>query len=183
MRCFIGLPLDEEYQEKLESIVKKSKIILSSKISWTKKGNWHLTLCFLGDLPNTKVDVLKNRLKDIKFPSFELKAGLGGFFPSLKRPKVMWVGLEKGTEESKELAQKISNILNKLNIEFDKKEFIPHLTIGRIKRGINDNWKEWLKFVNSIEWSTIKISSFVLWQSTLTPSGPIYHPIEKYQLY
>ncbi len=182
MRCFIGLPLPEEYQKKLEELIIHSQNILSSKISWTKKGNWHLTLCFLGELTYDSLQILKEELKDIKHNSFTLKAGFCGFFPSIKKPRVLWLGLEVGGKETKDLAYKIFKILEKNNIHFDKKDFIPHLTIGRIKKLYNDKWEKWSKYINSLKWQSIKISSFVLWQSTLTPKGPIYTPIEEYRL-
>ncbi len=182
MRCFIGLPLPDEYQEGLERLVIHSQSILSSKISWTKKGNWHLTLCFLGEIDSGTVRILKEELKNIKHNSFTLKAGYCGFFPSIKRPRVLWLGLEAGAKEAKSLADKVFKILEKNNIYFDKKDFVPHLTIGRVKRLSNDRWEKWSKYINSLKWQSIKISSFVLWQSTLTPKGPIYTPIQKYQL-
>ncbi len=182
MRCFLGLPLSDSYQEKLEMIVKDSKRLLSSRIKWTKKGNWHLTLFFLGEISSDQLHPIRESLKTIEYPSYTLKPGKGGAFPSLYKPRVLWIGLEKGIKQTQELAGYVTNILMEFNLIRDKKRFIPHLTLGRIKKLNNDDWDKWLGYINSLIWEEIKISSFILWQSILTSQGPIYKVIEKYPL-
>lgn len=90
VRCFLGLALPDTYQEGLEDIITAWRPRLRSKISWTRKGNWHLTLSFLGEVSEELLDRVQKRLETVTRPSFELQAGGAGFFPREKRPE--WSG-------------------------------------------------------------------------------------------
>ena len=182
MRCFVGIPLPESYQEGLLTIVQNWQKKLHSKISWTKKGNWHMTLFFLGQISEDNVEQVKEKLKEVSMNSFSLQARGGGFFPPGKQPRVLWVGLETGHQECIQLAEKIENNLHDLGFESDKKSFRPHLTLGRVKQNRKDNWSEFIDYLTKIDWPLATIDSFNLWKSDLTPQGPIYSVIENYPL-
>ncbi|MEF8889551.1 MAG: 2'-5' RNA ligase family protein, partial [Desulfohalobiaceae bacterium] len=77
-RCFVGIPLPESYQEGLERIVEQWGEKLTSKINWTKRGNWHLTLYFLGEVDDGSLSVIRNSLAGVKRSRFVLQAGGGG---------------------------------------------------------------------------------------------------------
>lgn len=183
MRIFIGIAFSEEYKNILKDIKDHWKTKLVSKIKWTDEKNFHLTLRFLGEVEDNRVDQVKDILTNIKKNSFIFEAGLGGFFPSIKKPRVIWVGVKKGHKECMVLEDDISNNLSKLGFQKEERPFKAHLTLGRIKYlDYKDKWHDLLKYLNDITWPEIKISHFTLWQSTLTRQGPIYTPLAKYNL-
>ena len=181
-RCFVGIPLPESYQEGLERTVEQWRTELASKVNWTKRGNWHLTLYFLGEVDDGSLSVIRNALAGVKRSRFVLQAGGGGFFPPGKPPRVIWVGLRQGGEASSTLAGDIEGALTRVGCPERDKPFTGHLTLGRVKKGARDDWKALQRFLQAAEWPEIDVDSFVLWQSTLTPSGPVYKEIERYPL-
>lgn len=182
VRCFLGLALPDTYQEGLEDIITAWRPRLRSKISWTRKGNWHLTLSFLGEVSEELLDRVQKRLETVTRPSFELQAGGAGFFPPGKTPRVVWIGLSSGALACKELAEDIEQALEPLGFPLSKKEFRAHLTLARIKKAGQDDWKALLLDLNKRQWPAFCVRTFVLWQSQLTPRGPVYTRLKDYPL-
>ncbi|MCF8031106.1 MAG: RNA 2',3'-cyclic phosphodiesterase, partial [Desulfohalobiaceae bacterium] len=106
-RCFVALPLPESYQEGLARLVEQWRGRLASKINWTRRGNWHLTLYFLGEVENGELAAIRSALAGIRLPRFTLQAGGGGFFPPGKPPRVIWAGLKQGGEACTALAGEV----------------------------------------------------------------------------
>ena len=182
LRCFVGIPLPKHYQQGLGEISQEWDKKLDSKVAWTKQGNWHLTLYFLGEISEGDVDEVKARLEEVNMEKFYLQAKGGGFFPPNREPRVIWLGVHKGSRECIDLASRVENALLPLGFEKRKKEFKPHLTLGRVKKNKKDNWRYLQKYLNEIHWSEVPIESFVLWKSDLTPQGPVYKQIQEYSL-
>jgi 2'-5' RNA ligase len=181
-RCFVGIPLPESYQEGLARIVEQWRGELASEINWTKRGNWHLTLYFLGEIDDGTLTVVRNALAGVERERFVLQAGGGGFFPPGKPPRVIWAGLRQGSEASSSLAEDVEKALVNVGLPGRDKPFAAHLTLGRVKKGARDDWKGLLRFLQAAGWPEIEVDSFVLWQSNLTPEGPVYSEIERYPL-
>jgi len=181
-RCFVALPLPESYQEGLERVVEQWRGALASKINWTKRGNWHLTLYFLGEVDDAAVGSIRRALAGVRQSRFTLQAGGGGFFPPGKPPRVIWAGLKQGGEACAALAGEVENALRELGYPGRDKPFTAHLTLGRVKKGARDDWKALLRYLQAAEWPEIEVGSFVLWQSSLTSAGPVYEEIERYPL-
>ncbi len=183
MRIFIGIGFSDEYKNILKKIKEHWKTKLFSKIKWTEEKNFHLTLRFLGEVEDHRVDQVKDALCNIKMNSFIFEAGSGGFFPNIKRPRIIWVGSKKGEKECINLEQNISNNLDILGFKKQDKPFKVHLTLGRIKYfDHKDRWPLLQRYLNDITWPELTISHFTLWQSTLTRQGPIYTPLATYNL-
>jgi len=181
MRTFIAIDLNEENVEKiagLQSELKKS----DADVKWVEPENIHLTLKFLGEISEEQAGQVKNILDKIAsdFRPFEVSLTEIGAFPKLDYPRVIWVGIEKGKKETEEIAKNIEDELEKLGFPKEKRPFAAHLTIGRVRTPKN---KERLKTVIqtwNLEHRTSNsqiVSSVVLYQSKLTPKGPIYTPL------
>ncbi len=183
MRIFIGIDLPKEYKDILRKIKYDWKDKFKSKIKWTGDKNFHITLRFIGEVPDKEIFKIGKGLATVDLPRFSFKAGGGGFFPNLKRPRVMWIGCIKGDHMCTNLSREISAVLEEGGISQDKRQFKAHLTLGRIKFfSLGDDWKGFLDYLNEIKWPEINISHFVLWKSTLKPTGPIYTIIETFPL-
>lgn len=172
-RLFLAINLDNNVKEKIRKISVDLKANESSSIKWENIEKIHITLLFLG---NVKIDQKKNLIKELenyerpKF--FDFIINNLGFFPNDKYPRVIWLGIEK-SEELKQLSKDISTICKNINIDFDKKEFKPHLTLGRIKNNVSTdfiNYAKNYKYEKMIQ--TVK--SFELMKSILEPSGSKY---------
>ena len=141
--------------------------------------NIHITLVFIGEIPESKLDLVKEAVSSISFNSFKIKLKGTGAFPNLSRPRVIWVGIEEGLQELRTIRGALLKELLARGIRpEDEKEFSPHLTIGRVKGPTN-----LLNLINVInEYQNTDFGEFIvnkvtLFKSTLTPKGPIYDPL------
>ena len=107
-------------------------------IKWVFGKNLHLTLSFLGNLNKSQLDDLSKELEAINFGQpFNAILNHTGTFPNPDEPRVFWLGIEKGKDRIIELVNQINGILKKIGLPYDEKEFIPHVTIGRVRNKEN----------------------------------------------
>ena len=176
MRTFIAIELSKDIRETLAQIQSHLKYSCAD-IKWIEKENIHLTLKFLGEIPDKKLQQVKSTLEIVgkETSPFEISLKDIGAFPNINYPRVIWVGLDKGADESKVFAQMINEEVLKIGFQKEPRPFAPHLTIGRVRSPKN---KEALKEkMLSCQLSAVSlqlIKSVILFQSALTPKGPIY---------
>src|SRR3989344_1824156 len=130
MRLFIGIFLSGEILDYLYEVQNKLKKSLPAKITWVHKKILHLSLKFLGEVNENKIDEIKEKLNKIKFKSFKIKLDKIGVFPNENYIRVVWVGLNP-KEEVIELQQKIDSEL--LTLFSKDQRFSAHMTFGRVK--------------------------------------------------
>jgi 2'-5' RNA ligase len=101
---------------------------------WTPPGNWHMTLKFLGSVPPARLGRVMESLDRIGSEHVAFRARLGGLgaFPSARRARVVWVGVEDRHGELPALAHSVDRLLAG---EFPPEErpFAAHLTLARLK--------------------------------------------------
>lgn len=181
MRLFIAIDLPKDIKECLSKIQEslKNKMGEEDRISFVKTDNMHLTLKFLGEVREDKVDVIKEKLRSVRYSKFRLSINEIGAFPDKKPARVIWVGV-KEEEQLFELHKLIDFSVSKYFPM--EKEFKGHMTLGRVKM-----LKEWKEFSNHIKMQKIgehafDVDRFQLVQSKLLPTGPEYTLIEEYNL-
>ena len=105
-------------------------------VRWSRSDGMHLTLQFLGDVPlnapTTILEAVRAGCRGIS--AITLGVGNVGAFPTLERPRVLWLGLEGDTDRLQTLQAKIARLLSGLGYKPDK-PFQPHITLGRIREG------------------------------------------------
>jgi 2'-5' RNA ligase len=153
-------------------------------ISWTKPENWHVTLFFLGDTPVSRIGLLQNLLDEAfgNVNAFETALSGLGVFPNPDNPKVLWIGL-KDISTLIPARNRLGALLLQNGFAFDNKPLKPHLTVGRIRKiehpeVLNSILNDLRKF----EFGKVHISNVTLFESLLTPSGPVYKPLFAKQL-
>jgi len=171
MRLFIAIDFNElkDYFIELENKIDKSLAKLK-EIS-----TFHLTLKFLGEINDDKVELIKEKLKEIKFYSFSLSLDKIGVFPSENYIRVIWVGVTP-TNQVIELQQKVEDSLKEFNFKKDFK-FHPHVTLARVKF-VKDKEK-FIKNLRDIKVGDkgVEVRDFRLVKSTLKPEGPVYEDV------
>lgn len=95
----------------------------------------HLTLAFLGDLPVETVPALEAqlRLELATVEPFRITARGMGAFPSATRPRIVWAGIADGAEALEGVAARVRGALDTLHIPYDRKPFVPHVTVLRVR--------------------------------------------------
>lgn len=188
VRAFVGLPLPAAYQDGLAEVARVWGRRLGSKLSWTRPGNWHLTLRFLGEVEEVRLAQLVAALGQVKFAAFALQGGGGGFFPPRPaggragrwKPRVLWVGLAQGQAAASGLAAGIEKALLPLHFPAEERPFSAHLTLARIKWSEPDPWDEVLSDLAGRPWPEFRAARFTLWRSALGPGGPQYTPLAEF---
>jgi len=179
-RCFIALDLPREainYIGELQKQIEKKNLFTGK---FTETENLHLTLKFLGEIEEEKVEEVKKRLREIKIQSFEARLGEVGVFSSKYSSyvRVIWLKLDgKGVFGLQKLIEE------KLKGIFQPEErFMSHITIARVKHVANR--KEIIDYIKNLKTKDIKfkVDKFFLKKSTLEAAGPVYEDIEEYGL-
>lgn len=178
MRLFVALDVGNDIKDYLFNL-KRSINNSNAKINWVAKKNLHLTLKFIGEVPDSDVAKIKAALKNIKFGRFKLSLKSLGVFPNENFLRVLWVGLEPES-----YVIKLQKLIDEALIVYGKQEteFKCHLTIGRIK--VVKDRKRFLGTIRKIKIGELSsnINNFRLYKSTLTKDGPIYEVLEAYYL-
>jgi 2'-5' RNA ligase len=177
IRAFIALNLSSDIIDEIIRVQGelKDKNLIHAK--YTKHENLHLTLKFLGEIDEQKVEVVREKLALVNAKQFQVTVSQLGIF-SEKFIRIVWVKLD--SEELIELQKKIDNSLD--NLFPKERQFMGHITIARVK-DVKDK-ASLLNYLKNNKMNMIKgnITSFSLMKSTLTPKGPIYEVIERYGL-
>lgn len=134
IRTFIAVDLSQEFKDRIGEIVSPLRP-LSRSIRWVRPAGLHLTLKFLGEIPEERLPAVVTALEEAlcERPSFDFRlSGMGGF-PNLRRPRVLWIGVPEGHEPLRELAGIVEKALIPCGFPPEKRPFSPHLTIGRVR--------------------------------------------------
>lgn len=180
MRAFIAIELPDELKKKVsefQSDLKKSNILEGS---WTKE--YHLTLKFLGDISENKLEEIEKVLAVIasKTKCFELELKGASAFPSEDYVRVLWIGARNGDENARALQKEIDE--NLANIGFGKeKDYKNHITLCRVK-SVSDKNKLKKSFEQRISFGMFKVSEIKLFKSTLTKSGAVHEVLKIFKL-
>ena len=184
IRTFVAVVLDEELRHRISG-VQEHAMKLAPGVKWVSPDNFHVTLKFLGDVRRDKLSYVQAAIDDVAgtLPAFDLSIRGMGVFPTPKRPRVIWVGVEEGREQLVALAHAVEDRLVRAGFEKDEKPFRSHITIGRVKEAKPvDGLVEGLEEIDTSELGVQRVESICLMQSVLRPGGPSYTPLIVHKL-
>jgi RNA 2',3'-cyclic 3'-phosphodiesterase len=177
MRIFIGIKLDTAAIEHVEKFLKPFKKI-STPIRWVKPSNIHITLKFIGDIPDNEYPQIEQAVlqatKDLNLGGLDLKLTGCGKFGKRDSLNIFWIGVSPN-ETMTRLYEQIEITLVKLGAPKEDRPFKPHITVGRNNK--NYNFKSLFNLVDEHSERRItdmRADRFQIFESRLTPEGPIY---------
>jgi 2'-5' RNA ligase len=141
-------------------------------VAWVAPGNLHLTLKFLGTVPETRIDAIVAALTQsgLDLRPFEAQIRGLGAFPSGTRPRVIWAGVTDGATEMVELARRVDAALAELGFAREERPFSPHVTLGRVRRpGRDPVLTEALGLATVREFGRMRVPGAALMRSELGP--------------
>lgn len=143
-----------------------------SSVRWVNKENLHITMKFLGE--TEKKAAIEEKMKEIRkeFSPFKVSLKGVGAFPSPKRARILWVGIEEGLKNLTELFTAIDEKMHVLGFEKEKRNFTPHITFARVKKG-----KYRLPENVEFYFESFPVNEVTLFKSTLTSKGAIYETL------
>jgi len=175
LRTFISVTLPKKIVS-VSNMLQTTVISQKDNIKWVNPGNIHLTLKFLGHTPFEAADEINKVLKDlvINHSGMELNITGTGWFPNVEIPRVLWLGIDGNIGQLQDFVTDINTRLEKLGFPLDEDEFIPHITLARIKYPPKDT-PDISNFINtSYEPINFNINRIRFMSSELFPNGPIY---------
>ena len=182
-RCFVAIEIPVHVQRVFEKIQNELRTEIG-KASWTRIGNFHLTLKFLGDVKKDSISDICNAIDKvaIKQKPFSLEFGGIGTFPNLSRPRVLWLGLKQGVKITTGLSKYINNALFHWNVKKDGR-FHPHVTLARLKQSMDlRKYIDLFEDYQTIQNTSMAVDEITLVKSELHPNGAIYTPISRFHL-
>ena len=173
VRVFVAFPLSEEVTDRM---VQVQGVLAGSeaKLSFVKPSAMHLTLKFIGEIPEGALGRVQEALREVQYHKFPISfEGVSCNNP--RRPRVIWtVGSDGGA--SAELHDLIESALEPLGIEPEGRAFTPHATIARV-RHYHPSVMERVMELENTSFGEYTVENFFLKKSTLTRQGPIYEDI------
>lgn len=177
IRCFIAIDVDDPLIVSKLVEVQRGLQTQGSKLKLVEPENLHLTLFFLGEQPPSIVERVKGVLSELSFSPFTLKLKGIGAFPSIDRPRVIWVGISEGFEHVREIYSHLRPKLLSIPLRLESESrFEPHVTLARVKFS-GYALRKTLSSLREVEIGFQEVKSIRLKKSTLTPRGPIYETI------
>ena len=200
-RLFVALELPAFVRRSLEKLQADIRSDIRSDIRassggsgfparWVVPDNIHLTLAFLGDVPVPAVETVPGEIHGALslavegfFPVTLRAAGLS-VFPGVKRARVLWTGVGGETDRLAQLQTRVANHLEAVGFPREKRRFTPHLTLARFK---GDADPEIVLSVmerrGGFSSEPFAADALQLFQSRLTPKGPVYTVLRSYPLH
>lgn len=184
IRSFFACEISPENLSRIDRLLVKLKTSSPKPVKWVRSQNMHLTIKFIGafnpnDLENARAG-LEKALKSIHPFNIEIKKM--GAFPSLSRPKVIWLGINADNTLNP-LVKIINSETEKLGYPSEPRPFSAHITLGRVKSYASlDELKMIGNLVNAnknIEIGTQEVVELFFFRSELTPGGPVYNELFK----
>jgi 2'-5' RNA ligase len=183
VRAFVCVSLPDDAADEAERFI--GKLEKFSGFKWTRRGQLHITLKFLGGVTPeriTGVDTNLSRIGGVR--PFEVTLSGAGAFPDMERASVLWIGVSGGGEKLAKLASLVDRATVAAGCEPERRGFHPHLTIARCRGGRPrgeppGELAEALAGTPSLSWTC---AGFTLLRSVFAPGGVVYTPLGDYPL-
>jgi RNA 2',3'-cyclic 3'-phosphodiesterase len=183
LRSFIAVEIPAEIQRAIQrNTASLQQTLPKPMVRWVETQNLHLTLKFLGDVSPEELKHLAEALEAglITQDSFDMSVSGLGAFPTLQRPRIIWVGLDAPATLVR-LQQNVDAFASRTGFHPDDLPFSPHLTIGRVGQGTTraDDLKIRAAMVaTTIGYlGTVHVEAVTIFKSDLRPGGPVYTPL------
>ena len=179
MRCFLAIELPPDVRARLAALQERFAT-LNREVRWTRVDQIHLTIKFLGEVPDPDVPRVCEIASQVarQHSPFELEVKGTGCFPPRGPARVVWAGLAELPPPLVEYHKAIEAACAEMSIKPEDRPFHPHLTIGRVRdqRGAHQV-RRGVDQESSFQGGRFAVNELVLFQSILSPSGPTYIPL------
>ncbi|HEU4945727.1 MAG TPA: RNA 2',3'-cyclic phosphodiesterase [Kribbella sp.] len=136
MRLFVAVVPPVDVVQHLAEFVEPRRSHPDEDLRWATEENWHITLAFLGEVPEYKTDELAERLERAagRQKPIDLQLGGSGAFPSVADARVLWTGVRDEAAALPHLASATKAAANKAGVPVEGRKFSAHVTLARVRR-------------------------------------------------
>lgn len=183
VRCFIAIEPPSSLRPQIAVVQSRLRAVVPA-VKPTRLEQAHLTLAFLGDIGAESVELISSELAAIALSTapFELRCRGAGAFPSMLRPRVVWLGISgQGLEQLNSLQSRIAAAARSLGIGNPDPEYHPHITIARIGSPQARVLRELPSLLESeSNWTSdvFTVNSIAIYGSVLGRAGAVHTPLD-----
>ncbi len=181
-RIFVAIDIPDEVKEKVKHYQEGLKANFSHlRVGWGKNDKLHFTLKFIGELNEKTLDKLKFVSANLakSYTRFKASAETVGVFPNKNRARILWLGINEGKDFFIKLKKELENKCENIGLRKDRKKYKLHLTIARLKEPKKSKLLVKNHLQNKIKPVEFSVSSIVIYESELRPTGSVYNIVSK----
>ncbi len=182
-RLFIAIKINPT-EELLRRIYFLKSNLKHELINWIRDDHYHLTLKFLGKVAESRIGQISEVISKVvaKNEKHSFSIGQIGIFGSQYNPRVLWIGVDE-QERINQLHDEIAAGLNEIGFPDDGQNFIPHISLARIKKLTDKSFFQRIIDKSDLEFNHHQIlEEIILFESVLGSIGAEYKVIEKFEL-
>lgn len=179
MRAFIAITFPDELKTKVQKLQERIEMT-DADITFVGKDELHYNIKFLGEINEGQANAVKAVLGEVagQFAAFKLHTAGFGAFPSNQYARVVWVGATEGSQQLKAIAELLDLKFSEIGFKKEERPFEPHLTVGRVRSARNKpELILLLRELEHIDIGSYEVASIILFESKLSPQGPVYSPL------
>lgn len=179
VRTFVAVDLPVELHDNIADVQSKFD---DFKFKFVDPGIVHITMKFLGEVPDEKIPDISKALDSVKCEPFKGHVKGLGVFPKPKFAKVIWLGCEGNFAD---LYGSINDSLSSFELEPNLHNFSAHATLARVKylpKKKKADFLELLDELKDVDIGEMQVDSVKLKKSVLTPQGPVYETLHEVSL-
>tara|TARA_B100000029_G_scaffold502222_1_gene577133 strand:+ start:43 stop:615 length:573 start_codon:yes stop_codon:yes gene_type:complete len=183
-RLFIGIKLPRKISDIL-FFLRSTVFKYDNYFRWSSGNNAHITLLFLGSIDISLESQIIDKISSCLANENKIKISISstGAFPSESNPRVLWLGVQEGNEELQKINYELRVAMEELFGFSSKPNFVPHITVGRLKEKYYSNKIDVKEFFNTVySPMEININSICLFESVKISKGVQYNKIKEFSL-
>jgi 2'-5' RNA ligase len=186
MRAFVAVVPPAEVVDHLDAFLDVRREAAAYR--WASVEQFHVTLAFLADVPDRRLDDLVERLGRAasRRTAFEAAVAGGGAFPNVGRAKVLWAGLaldDGGRTELSRMSTGARAAANRAGVAVDGQRFRPHITVARLGQpGEATRWVRLLDGYHGPAWTVDRMTLVASYLGEGPRGRPRYEPVEEFRL-
>jgi len=181
LRAFLAIPLETRLIDNIRRLQRQLGAELDG-VHWSRAENLHLTLRFFANIEAESLEKAAKLMLSVDSlgSRFTLPLTHLGAFPSTTRPRVLWAGLET-CSDLHGLYRRTGEILEQAGIAYERRPFLPHLTLGRARGRLPDITALLKRYENRLK-DQLTVNHLVLYRSRLLPQGAEHTPLYSFTL-
>ena len=188
LRLFVAIPVPGQVRDEILRVQRDLQPLVPREVArWTRPNQFHLTLRFLGNVPVTDVENLKQSVESAcrDVPPLALVAKSIGFFPNPRSPRVIWAGINDDEGKLVDLQKRIETAVSPFSAEPGEKQFQGHVTLARLKNPRPSETRglaAWVQTLTDRTFGSWMAGEIEIIQSELAASGAHYTSLAVFPL-
>jgi 2'-5' RNA ligase len=185
IRSFLAFELPPQIRHVLSDVFEKLKKT-SLDARWVRPEGIHLTVIFMGDTREEDISPISEFTGGVcsRYGPFTMALNGMGCFPNSRNPRVLWLGVEGTLERMSRFRDEMQRGLTPFGIQQEKRDFRPHLTLGRFKKPPKkaSDLEKLLSENRGLTSPACSLNELILFKSDLRPGGAVYTKMRSWAL-